>query len=131
MTEKKVVPGTGGDQYLPYENRTGGESVVFFTQDLSAAGLVKIYGYIQDALKGRVAVKLHTGEKNGPNIIPRDWVKELLRPGHHRKAPGNPQGQRLDVFTGGYYGCGRGGVYPGKGREMVYGDIRGKDLARV
>ena len=61
MTEKKVVPGTGGDQYLPYENRTGGESVVFFTRDLSAAGLVKIYGYIQDALKGRVAVKLHTG----------------------------------------------------------------------
>ena len=78
MTEKKAVPGTGGDQYLPYENRTGGESVVFFTRDLSAAGLVKIYGYIQDALKGRVAVKLHTGEKNGPNIIPRDWVKELL-----------------------------------------------------
>ena len=29
-------------------------------------------------LTGRVAVKLHTGEKNGPNIIPRPWVKELL-----------------------------------------------------
>ena len=23
--------------------------------------------------------RLHTGEKNGPNIIPREWVKELIR----------------------------------------------------
>ena len=78
MAEKKAVPGTGGDQYLPYEKRTGGESVVFFTRDLSAAGLVRIYGDIEEALEGRVAVKLHTGEKNGPNIIPRAWVRELL-----------------------------------------------------
>lgn len=78
MSEKKTVPGTGGDHYVPYEERTGGESVVFFTRDLSARGLVKIYERIQEALGGRVAVKLHTGEKNGPNIIPRDWVRTLL-----------------------------------------------------
>ena len=30
-------------------------------------------------LSGNIAVKLHTGEKNGPNIIPREWVKELIR----------------------------------------------------
>ena len=78
MSEKKVVPGTGGDHYVPYGERTGGESVVFFTRDLSAEGLVRIYGRIQEALGGRVAIKLHTGEKNGPNIIPRDWVKTLM-----------------------------------------------------
>lgn len=78
MSEKKVVPGTGGDHYVPYGERTGGESVVFFTRDLSAEGLVRIYGCIQEALGGRVAIKLHTGEKNGPNIIPRDWVKTLM-----------------------------------------------------
>lgn len=78
MEAKKAVPGTGGEHYISYEERTGGESVVFFTRDLSAKGLVKIYGRIQEALEGRVAVKLHTGEKNGPNIIPREWVKELL-----------------------------------------------------
>lgn len=78
MEAKKAVPGTGGEHYIPYEERTGGESVVFFTRDLSAKGLVKIYERIQEALEGRVAVKLHTGEKNGPNIIPREWVKELL-----------------------------------------------------
>lgn len=78
MAEKKVIPGTGGDYYVPYEERTGKESAVFFTRDLSAEGLLKIYGRISEVLDGRVAVKLHTGEKNGPNIIPRDWVKMLM-----------------------------------------------------
>ncbi len=78
MAEEKVVPGTGGDHYIPYSERSGGESVVFFTRDLSAEGLLKIYDCIQEALEGKVAVKLHTREKNGPNIIPRDWVRELL-----------------------------------------------------
>ncbi len=78
MTEKKAVPGIGGDHYVSYDERTGGESVVFFTRDLSAEGLVKIYERIQEVLEGRVAVKLHTGEKGGPNIIPREWVRELM-----------------------------------------------------
>ena len=69
MAEKKVIPGTGGDHYVPYEERTGKESAVFFTRELSAEGLLKIYGRISEVLDGRVAVKLHTGEKNGPNII--------------------------------------------------------------
>lgn len=78
MTEKKAVPGTGGDRYIPYGQRTGEESPVFFTRDLSAKGLLKIYDRIQSVLEGKVAVKLHTGEKNGPNIIPVDWVRALL-----------------------------------------------------
>lgn len=78
MTEKRAVPGTGGNHYVPYDERTGGESVVFFTRDLSAEGLVKIYERIQEVLEGRVAVKLHTGEKGGPNIIPREWVRTLI-----------------------------------------------------
>lgn len=78
MTENKAVPGVGGDRYIPYDQRTGNESTVFFTRDLSAKGLLKIYDRIQSVLEGKVAVKLHTGEKHGPNIIPRDWVRMLL-----------------------------------------------------
>ncbi len=78
MSEKKIIPGTGGGCYVPYEKREGAESIVFFTRDLSAEGLLRIYERVQTALGGKVAVKLHTGEKNGPNIIPREWVKELL-----------------------------------------------------
>ena len=74
----KILPGTGGEILKPYEERTGGTSDVWFTRDLSAEGLLKIYDKICEKLTGKVAVKLHTGEKNGPNIIPREWVKELF-----------------------------------------------------
>ena len=63
---------------VPMDKRTGPESVVYFTRDLSAAGLRKIVSKVSAVLEGKVAVKLHTGEKGGPNILPRDWVKELL-----------------------------------------------------
>ena len=72
------VPGTGGDIYVPYEERTGEESVVYFTRDLSEEGLKKIFDRVCAPLTGKIAVKLHTGEKMGPNIIPRPWVKELI-----------------------------------------------------
>ena len=72
------VPGKDGNKYIPFEERTGESSVVFFTRDLSAEGLKKIYDKVASVLCGKVAVKLHTGEAEGPNIIPRPWVKELL-----------------------------------------------------
>ena len=79
MSENHILPGAGGDHYVPYEERTGNESIVYFTRDLSAAGLEKIYRRVNGNITGRVGVKLHTGEKNGPNIIPRDWVENLIR----------------------------------------------------
>ena len=71
-------PGTDGASYVPYDKRTGPEAFVFFTRDLSAAGLLKAFDRVKGPLAGKIAVKLHTGEPNGPNIIPRPWVKELL-----------------------------------------------------
>ena len=35
-----------------------------------------IFGSFSD-ISGKVALKLHTGEPGGPNIIPREWVKEF------------------------------------------------------
>ena len=60
-------PGTGGDKYLPYDKRTGPEAFVYFTRDLSAAGLLKVFDRVKGALAGKVAVKLHTGEPDGPS----------------------------------------------------------------
>ena len=77
-TGKEKVAGTGGDKYIPPEQRQGNESVVYFTRDLSAAGLLKIYETIAGNMTGRVGIKLHTGEPHGPNIIPRPWVKQLM-----------------------------------------------------
>lgn len=78
MTASNPTPGTGGEIYLPYSERTGAESTVYFTRDLSAEGLRKIYERVNENIDGNVAVKLHTGEQHGPNIIPRPWVKSLI-----------------------------------------------------
>jgi len=53
------------------------KSKVFFTRDISADGLLTIYSKINKDIRGRTAIKLHTGEPNGPNILPRDMVKAL------------------------------------------------------
>ena len=79
MERRNVMPGQGGARYIPYEERTGEESVVYFTRDLSAQGLEKIYARVSRDLIGKVAIKLHTGEPHGPNIIPRPWVENLIR----------------------------------------------------
>ena len=79
MAQTKPVPGTGGDKYVPYEERIGNESVVYFTRDLSAEGLIKAYEQVCGNIEGETAVKLHTGEQNGPNIIPHDWVESLIK----------------------------------------------------
>jgi uncharacterized Fe-S center protein len=52
-------------------------SKVFFTEDLSAEGLLKIYSQIKSGISGKTAIKIHTGEPNGPNILPREMVKAL------------------------------------------------------
>lgn len=50
---------------------------VYFTDDISATGLLKVYQQINREIGGKVAIKLHTGEPNGPNILPRNMVKAL------------------------------------------------------
>jgi uncharacterized Fe-S center protein len=78
VNNQQPVPGTDGNKYVAYEERTGNESVVYFTRNLSAEGLIKAYEQVCGKIEGRVGVKLHTGEQNGPNIIPSAWVKALM-----------------------------------------------------
>ena len=79
MSIQKPTPGTGGDRYIPYEKRSGEESVVYFTRDLSAEGLRRMFSLVNGGLSGKIGIKLHTGEPHGPNIIPRPWVESLIK----------------------------------------------------
>ena len=63
------------DPVRPPQHQLG--SPVFFTRDISVVGLLEIYSKISEHIAGRVAIKLHTGEPHGPNILPRDMVKSL------------------------------------------------------
>lgn len=66
-------------KYIPYEKRNSLESVVYFTRDLSPNGLKKIYEKVNENIDGKIAIKLHTGEQNGPNIVPSSWIKEFIK----------------------------------------------------
>ena len=79
VAQSDPVPGKNGNKYVPYEERTGNESIVYFTRNLSAEGLIEAYEQVSADIKGHTGVKLNTGERNGPNIIPREWVKALFR----------------------------------------------------
>ena len=52
---------------------------VFFTPDLSDDALLKIYSKVRERVSGKVAIKIHTGEPHGPNILPREMVMALQK----------------------------------------------------
>ena len=47
----KADYGKSGDVYVPYKDRTGAESMVFFTRDLSAEGLVDHSQYSRQKIR--------------------------------------------------------------------------------
>ena len=52
---------------------------VYMTKHIDAAHLIRLYDKINESIYGKVAIKLHTGERHGPNILPRDMVREFQR----------------------------------------------------
>lgn len=55
------------------------KSKVYFTQDLSSGGLLRIYDALGVALAGRVAVKLSTGEPGGHNFLQPSLIQPLVK----------------------------------------------------
>ena len=55
---------------------------VYFTKDLSKEGLVKEYEALGKELVGKVAVKLHSGEKGNQNFLKPEFVQELVHRVH-------------------------------------------------
>jgi uncharacterized Fe-S center protein len=60
------------------QNLATAKPKVYFTRNISGEGLKRIYGLVNHGLTGKIAIKLHTGEPNGPYIIKREWVKDLM-----------------------------------------------------
>ena len=71
--EKKAA----ADSSEKKENLSGAKSKVYFTKNIDAENLIKLYQKINSEISGKVAIKLHTGEPHGPNILPRDMVQKF------------------------------------------------------
>lgn len=64
-----------GSKNVTGKNYQGSAAKVYFTKTIDAEHLIKLYKMINENIYGKVAIKLHTGEPHGPNILPRDMVK--------------------------------------------------------
>ena len=53
------------------------KSKVYFTKNIDADHLIQLYQKINSNVTGKVAIKLHSGEPHGPNILPRDMVQKF------------------------------------------------------
>lgn len=58
------------------------KSVVYFTKDISPEGLIKIYNALGVDLKGKVAVKISTGEPGGHNFLNPKLIAPLVQKLH-------------------------------------------------
>lgn len=74
-TEKPKTPVIGSQKVGP--DYKGSKAIVYFSPEINSDTLIKLYNLVNQGIIGKVAIKLHTGEKNGPNILPRDMVKAL------------------------------------------------------
>ena len=54
------------------------KSIVYFTKDITANGLIKIYEAMGRKLKDKVAVKISTGEPGGHNFLNPNLIKGLV-----------------------------------------------------
>ena len=54
------------------------KSKVYFTKDISSNGLIKIYEALNCDLKGKVAIKISTGEPGGHNFLNPNLIKGLV-----------------------------------------------------
>ena len=56
----------------------GSVSKVYFTRNISAEQVVKLYELLGKKLEGRIAVKVHSGEKGNQNYLKPEFWKPVV-----------------------------------------------------
>ena len=54
------------------------ESIVYFSKDLSGENITKLYKIFDGKLKGKIAVKLHSGEEGNQNFLKPEYLKDVI-----------------------------------------------------
>ena len=73
----KIMAAGEGSVKVTANGGAGSRAKVYFSKNINAETLIKLYDMINEGIYGKTAIKLHTGEKNGPNILPREMVKSF------------------------------------------------------
>ncbi len=95
---EKVIaqaPVIGSTDVTGGASTVGSTAKVYFTKQIDADHLIRLYDKIDEGIYGKVAIKLHTGEQHGPNILPRDMVKAF-----QAKVPDSAIVETNTMYTG-------------------------------
>jgi len=55
------------------------KSKVYFTKEITSTKLIEMYNIIKKNLPGRVAVKVHSGEKGNQNYLHPEFMRDLIK----------------------------------------------------
>ncbi len=55
------------------------KSIVYFTKDISPEGVMRIFEYVKDSVKGKVGIKVHFGEDGNSYFVPATMVEPLCK----------------------------------------------------
>jgi len=89
------APVIGSTDVTGGASTVGSTAKVYFTKQIDADHLIRLYDKIDEGIYGKVAIKLHTGEQHGPNILPRDMVKAF-----QAKVPDSAIVETNTMYTG-------------------------------
>lgn len=69
---------------MPFGNQAQAQakkdsSIVYFTKDISPAGVMKIFQYVKKNVKGNVGIKVHFGEDGNDYFVPATMVEPLCK----------------------------------------------------
>jgi len=55
------------------------KSIVYFTSDISPEGVMRVFDYVRDSVKGKVGIKVHFGEDGNDYFVPASLVEPLCK----------------------------------------------------
>lgn len=55
------------------------ESIVYYTEDISPEGVMRIFKYVEENIKGKVGIKVHFGEDGNSYYLPATMVEPLCK----------------------------------------------------
>ena len=72
-TTTQIQQNTAEAERIPPDSK----AKVYFSKKIDAEHLIRLYEKINSEITGKVAIKVHTGEPNGPNILPPTMVQKF------------------------------------------------------
>lgn len=73
------TPAAHGQSSVASDNQSSDSAVVYMTREISPEAIIKLYKQLGREAKGKVAVKISTGEPGGHNFLQPSLIKDFVK----------------------------------------------------